>query len=138
MRRNEYPKIKNVLCSGNNILMMVADRDISAGMVVGLTEGKGNRIRPMKHRFGVPLGVALYNTESGKKIAVASNGCIVRVASSSKRMIGAGEILGCGEHGTVKRLKAELNSNVLGILLDDMEPLGVGRMMINIHPYGKE
>lgn len=140
-----FPKIRNVLESGENILNLTSSGAASAGMAAAIdATGLSLTVRPGVAEAGeLPIGVYIYDVAAGEMAAIAGPGCIVYVANADDTATGdAGDYMCTNDNavgGTVSvqseagsGAKGVLNRNVLGFLVEDLAAGGTARLMV--HP----
>jgi len=103
----EFPEMRDVLHSGDNIHTFTAGGDIKAGQVVEIS-GDFEVVKATTLGTKKAIGVALYDAASGEEIAIAMRGCIVWVANADDTTaISAGEYVMADDNavgGTVKKV----------------------------------
>lgn len=138
MALSAMPTIRNVLNSGNTILNLTAGATILAGQAVEAAgTGVSGEVVPGTGATA-PVGVALYGAATGARVAVASIGCVVYVASEDT--VDAGDWVtpaaaagGTPAGGLVKVIAA--TQDALGMAIDDITADGTGRILIAPAPY---
>jgi len=90
-----FPTIRNVLYSGKNLQQFTAGEDLKAGKVVGMAAtGVSMTVVAMNNTAGeIPIGVALYDTDSGDECTVACTGCICYLADGAGAGFEAGQLV---------------------------------------------
>jgi len=79
-----YPTIAQVLVEGNNLHRFIAGEDLTAGQVVGFAAtGVSKTVVAMDATAGEqPVGVVIFDADSGDLCTVACRGCWVKVAAA--------------------------------------------------------
>jgi hypothetical protein len=102
---SSFPTIHGVLIAGDNIQTYVSAGTIKAGMVVAYADtGVSHSVAPATQALGHAAGVALYDAASGEYVAVAQDGCRVKIANGTDAAIDAGHyvmVYGTTTTGTI-------------------------------------
>lgn len=98
-----FPTIRNVLIDGENIVTYTAGAAIKAGQVLAFHgTGVSRTVHPCVAATTMPVGVAIYDVESGDECAVAGRGCRAYVANADD-----GDTIDAGD-------PLQLNDNAVG------------------------
>lgn len=136
-----FPAIQDVLVSGDNVHEFTATEAVTAGMIVGYAAtGVDSAVVPMDATADEQcVGVAIEDAAITKKVKVAMDGCIVKVANADDTTaIEAGVYVEDNDNavqGTVSVLtmtQFTANHNVAGITITAIAADGIGTMLVQV------
>lgn len=139
---SEFPIIRNVLESGDNLKSYIAGAAIKAGQLVAIHgTGVSRTVHPaVKGTTAAPVGVAIADYAINKEVTVAGPGCTVWMANADgSTAIDAGDDLEDNDNavgGTVSVLPANSGAATaayayhVGVAIDDIAGGGTGRVLL--------